>query len=191
MKNCISSICVFMLLIASPLFSAASSMGEILGKVTIKETKAPLANAVITFENSMGKTVVTANEYGQYYGTHIPTGRYEMSVTYNNHTFVMKSVRIYDGYATEANFAVSNNDSLPAIVEIPRTDALFSGSAPTGITLSNNNNQQPTRSLNEALSMQPGMDVRDGKLFVKGSGEVKFFIDGCPVIGQPALQRVW
>lgn len=191
MKNSITFISAFMLLIAFPLLLAASSMGEIMGKVSVKETAAPVANAIITFENSMGKTVVTANEHGMYYGTRVPSGRYEMRVEYNNRTFVMKSVRIYDGYATEANFTVSNDDSLAAIVEIPRTDALYSGSAPTGITLSNNNTQQPTRPLNEALSMQPGMDVRDGKLYVKGSGEVKFFIDGCPTIAPPAVQRIW
>ena len=182
---------VFFMLMLSSLVAFAASMGEIMGKVTINETNTPLANAEVVFENSMTKQVVKANEYGMYYGLHIPSGRYEMRVIYNNHTFVMKGVRIYDGYTSEANFAVSNVDSLPAVVEIPRTDQLYSGSAPTGITMKNDDKNQPTRQLSEALMMQPGMDVRDGKLYVKGSGDVKFFIDGTPVIGQPILQRVW
>lgn len=181
----------FMLLASAPTLTYATSMGEILGKVIIKETNRPLANAEITFENSMTKMVVKANEHGIYYGLHIPGGRYEMRVSYNNHTFVMKGVRIYDGYTSEANFAVSNIDSLPAVVELERTDQLFSGSAPTGITMKNDDRNQPTRQLSEALSMQPGMDVRDGKLYIKGSSDVKFFIDGTPIMGQPVLQRVW
>lgn len=191
MKNCISIIGAFMLLAFTPSILQATSMGEILGKITVQETNTPLAYAEVTFENSMGKVVIQANEYGMYYGLHIPSGRYEMKVNYNNRVFVMKQVRIYDGYTSEANFAVSNSDTLPQIVNIPRTDALYSGSAPTGITLTNNNRTQPTQQLSDVLSMQPGMDVRNGKLFVKGSSEVKFFIDGTPLIGPPNLQRVW
>lgn len=190
MKKRIHSIAFGLLTLCIALPTYAGN-GEILGKLTVKETHAELANAEVTFENSMTRMTVKANEHGMYYGLHLPEGRYEMRVSYNTTTFVMKNVRIYDGYTSEANFAVSNLDSLPATVEIPRTDQLYSGSAPTGISMKNDDKLQPTRQLGDALSMQPGVDVRDGKVYVKGSGDVKFFIDGTPVIGQPTIQRTW
>lgn len=190
MKSQLTTV-VFTLLILCTAAPTYAGNGEIMGKLTVKEDSAALPNAEIIFENSMTRLVVQANEHGMYYGLHLPEGRYEMRVTYNTTTFVMKNVRIYDGYTSEANFAVSNLDSLPAIVEIPRTDQLYSGSAPTGISMKNDDRLQPTRQLGDALSMQPGVDVRDGRVYVKGSGNVKFFIDGTPVIGQPTIQRTW
>lgn len=169
----------------------AVSDGNLLGRITVKETKQPLAFAEITLESSMDKVVVTANEYGLYYANHIPTGKYKMTVVFNNRTFVMKNVRVYDGYTIEANMALSNDTALAAVVEVPFTESQVSSVQSTDITLRSNGNKQATKPLSEALSAQPGIDIRDGRLFVKGSDQVKVFIDGTPVMGQPRLDRIW
>ena len=114
-----------------------------------------------------------------------------MLVSFNNRTFVIKNVRIYDGYATELNFLVSSNENLPALVEVQKTDVMISSVQPTDINLTNSSNLQPTHSLADLLVMQPGVDVRNGTLMVKGSGDVKFFIDGSPTMAPARIERIW
>jgi len=191
MKKYIQTSMAVMLLVIISNSSTAASIGQITGKVTDKETQTPVAYALITFENSMGKVEVEANEYGLYYGNHIPTGKYQMRISFNNRTFVVKNVRIYDGYATELNFLVSSNENLPALVEVEKTDVMLSNVQPTDIMLSNSSNLQATRSLSDVLSMQPGVDVRNGQLTIKGSSSVKFFIDGSPTMAPAHIERIW
>ena len=103
----------------------------------------------------------------------------------------MKLVRVYDSYSSQVDMEVSNNNSLPLIVEVENKEPIISAVTSTDIKLANNSFNQRTQSLGEALSMQPGIEVIDGKLYVKGSDQVRFFIDGTPVMGQPIMGRVW
>ncbi len=167
-----------------------ASMGQIVGQVTQKESSQPLAFAQIVFENKMDKIEVTANEYGHYYSNHMPTGRYEMRIQHNNRTFVM-IVQVYDEYTAEINFEVSSDNNLPQKVILATNQNLFSSVSSTDIRRSNSSNHQPTQSLNDVLSTQPGCDVRDGKLYIKGSDQIRYFIDGEPVMGPPTQNRVW
>jgi hypothetical protein len=191
MKTSVRFVLLLGLVFALSLTSKAVSIGQVLGQVIEKETHKPVAFAEIIFENKMDKVVVTANEYGFYYAHRLPTGKYQMRVTFNNRTFVMNNVRVYDSYSTEVNFFVSSNDGLPQLVEVENKEPLISAVTSTDVQLSNSNFNQPTQSLSSVLSMQPGVDVRNGKIYVKGSDQVRFFIDGTPVMGQPAVQRSW
>ena len=98
--------------------SAKAVTGDINGQVIEKETMSPVAFAEITFDNGNVKTVVSANEYGYYSVKHMPTGKYQMSVRYNNRTFVINKVRIQDTYTAGINFMVSNSSSLSSNVEV-------------------------------------------------------------------------
>lgn len=182
----------FCLLLLSFSFSAkAVSMGQVVGKVIEKEGMKSLPYAEITFENSMDKVTVTANEYGYYYADHLPTGKYQMRIVFNNRTFFMNKVRVYDSYTTEINFMVSNKETLPASVEVEMKENLFSSVTSTDIKLTDNGHNQQSRSLTDVLNMQGGVDVFDNKVYVKGSSQVKFFVDGTQVMGQPSLARGW
>ena len=103
----------------------------------------------------------------------------------------MNQVRIYDSYSSEVNFLLSNNESLPTTIELERAEPLISSISATGINLGGNTFDQPTQSLADVLSAQPGVDIRDGRLFIKGSDQVRFFIDGIPVMGQATIGRIW
>ena len=98
---------LFLLLVSTTV--KAVSTGQIVGQVIESETKQPLAYAEIIFENRMDKIEVKANEYGHYYASHLPTGKYQMRVVFNNRTFVMNDFHVYDSYTSEINFEVSNN----------------------------------------------------------------------------------
>lgn len=183
---------VCLVLLVSFSFNAkAVSVGQVVGQVTEKETRQPVAYAQIVFENRMDKFEVTANEYGHYYANHLPTGKYQMTIVFNNRTFVMNNVQVYDSYTSEINFAVSRDNSLPANVVLKTNENIFSSVTSNDIKLTNSSFKQPTQSLNDVMSQQPGCDVRDGKIFIKGSDQVRFFIDGEPVMGPPTQNRVW
>ena len=169
----------------------AVSTGQIVGQIIEKETSQPVAFAEIIFENRMDKIEITANEYGHYYANHLPTGKYQMRVVFNNRTFVMNDVQVYDSYTSEINFEVSNSNNLPPKVILETKENTFSSVTSNDVKLTNSTFNQPTQSLNDVISQQPGCDVRNGKIFIKGSDQVRFFIDGEPVMGPPTQNRVW
>ena len=169
----------------------AVSMGHILGRVTVKETGQPLAHAEIIFENNMDKITVHTNAHGYYYSNHMPTGRYQMRIQFNERTFVMNRVRVYDSYTSEVNFKVSENGELGEVVEVKQEFPLVSSVESQDIRLDNDSPLQPSRSWAETLSAYPGIDVIGGQVFINGGGQVRFFIDGSPVIGPTSLGRFW
>jgi hypothetical protein len=103
----------------------------------------------------------------------------------------MNDVHVYDSYTAEINFAVSSNNSLPPKVILETKENVFSSVTSNDIKLTNSTFNQPTQSLNDVLSQQPGVDIRNGRIFIKGSDQVRFFIDGTPVMGTPTQNRVW
>ncbi len=181
--------CIFLLFTGQT--AQAISMGGVVGKVFQKENMKSVAYAEIIFENNMERITVTANEYGYYYAEHLPTGRYQMRITYNDRTFFMNKVRVYDSYTSEINFMVSNNENLPITVELELKENLMSSVSSTNIKLSENAPGNITRSLNETLSMQACVDVERGKVIVKGSNQVKFFVDGTQVMAPVSLSKGW
>lgn len=190
MKTTVKSIAVFAMLLCFSFAAKAVSMGQIVGQITGPEANQPLAFAQIVFENKMDKIEVAANEYGHYYSNHMPTGKYTMTVMYNNRAFIM-NVQVYDEYTSEINMAVSADSSLPQKVLLPTNQNLFSSVSKNDPRLSNSDNRQPSQTLNDVISRQPGCDVRDGKIVIKGSSQVRIFIDGEPVMGAPTQNRVW
>ena len=191
MKTSIGKLLVSSLFILLSVIVNAASTGNVIGQVTNKETKLAYANAQITFENRMDRIEVQADEHGHYLASHLPTGKYQMRVVYNNRTFVMNDVHVYDGYTTEVNFTVSTDNTLPPKVVMPTEENLFSSVTSNDIVLTNSSNNPPSQRLNDVLSQQPGVDIRGGRIFIKGSDQVKIFIDGTPVMGQPMQNRVW
>jgi hypothetical protein len=86
---------------------------------------------------------------------------------------------------------VSNNNDLPTTIEVIKKDPIINPLKPNDVLLASNNGNQSTQSLSDLLISQPGVDIRDGKLYVKGSNQVRFFIDGTPVMAPPIISRIW
>ena len=170
---------------------SAVSTGQLIGQVVDKHTGLPVPFAEIIFENKMDRVVIVANENGHYYADHLPTGRYQMRIFFNQRTFVVNKVQVYDNYTSEIDVPVSSDASLAESVELTVSPNPMSSASGTDIKLRNSNNHQPTQSLADALSSHAGVDVRNGKLFIKGSDQVKDFVDGTPVLGQPTIGRIW
>ena len=84
-----------------------AATGDITGQIIEKETKMPVAFAEVTLDNGTTTTTITANEYGHYSANHLPTGKYHVTVKYDNHSIVMNEIRIKDSYTMGVNLIVS------------------------------------------------------------------------------------
>jgi len=159
----------------------AVSSGDVLGQVIDIETGKPVPFAEVIFENYYDKVTVVANLNGFYYGFHIPEGRYQMRVVYNERTFVMMRVKVFDSYAREVNFFVSCNDTLPTVVFETTPNPLIRAFEPHDVVLTSSEMGSAAMSLSDVLMSQPAVDIYQGRLYVKGAA-AKFFIDGSPVM---------
>ena len=185
------TLCYFLLagsLILLPCYLKAVSSGDMMGQVIDLETHQPVPYAEVVFENYYDKVTVTANEHGLYYCDHIPEGRYQMRVVYNQRTFYMNRVKVYDSYASEMNFFVSSNENLPDVVAETRPEQLIKPFAPHDIVLTSTDMGRATMSLSDMLMAQPGLDIYNGRLYVKGA-EVKIFIDGTQVMAPGVFNK--
>ena len=138
--------------------SAKAVTGDINGQVIEKETMSPVAFAEITFDNGTSKTVVSANEYGYYSVKHMTAGKYQMSVRFNNRTFVANKVRIQDSFTSGFNFMVSSSHELSSTVEVEllKRDYTFGASKAKNMGASNTTNTRemsvkPTQAPAKAL----------------------------------------
>jgi hypothetical protein len=94
--------------------SLKAATGDITGQIIEKETQAPVAFAEVTLDNGVTKTVIHANEYGHYSANHLPVGKYNVTVKYDNHTVAMNAVHIKDSYTIGINLVVSGNSTVEA-----------------------------------------------------------------------------
>lgn len=56
--------------------------GSITGQVTDPETKQPVSDATVVFDNQGTQRVFYTNEQGYYYASNIPAGTYVITVSY-------------------------------------------------------------------------------------------------------------
>jgi hypothetical protein len=110
MKNTIRTIFALTICFFS-LATANAATGDITGQIIEKETQMPVAFAEVTLDNGTTTTTITANEYGHYSANHLPTGKYQVTVKYDNHTVEMNAIRIKDSYTQGINLIVSSNAS--------------------------------------------------------------------------------
>lgn len=96
----------------------AGTVGDLNGRVIEKETNTPVAFAQIVFDNGNEKITLTANEYGYYSAFKLPAGKYNVSVSFNNRTFVMNKIRIQDSLTSSVNLTVSSDNALPSTVHV-------------------------------------------------------------------------
>jgi len=106
MKSTIKSIIALIICFYS-LQSVKAATGDITGQIIEKETLAPIAFAQVTLDNGTIKTVIAANEYGYYSANHLPIGKYQVWVKYDNQVVAMNPIHIKDSYTLGVNLIVN------------------------------------------------------------------------------------
>src|SRR5579863_3499618 len=135
MKAAYLSWVIFFLLLTRSFCCVAVSMGDLMGQVIDLQTGKGVPYAEIVFENNFDRITAIANERGFYYASHIPEGRYQMRVCYNHRIFFMNHVKVYDSYADEVNFIVSDDECLPEVVQELRPEPVIHALQPNDIIL--------------------------------------------------------
>jgi hypothetical protein len=85
------------------------------------------------------------------------------------------------------DFVVSNSDNLPAMVDVMKKEPVINALQPHDIVVAENGPTRGTQSLGEVLMSQTGVDIVGGRLIIKGSDKVRFFIDGEPAMQPPVF----
>ncbi len=98
-------------------FETKAATGDITGQIIEKETMAPVAYAQVILDNGTTRTIIKANEYGHYSANHLPTGKYQVSVKYDNRVAAMSSIHIKDSYTAGINLVVSSTTSTVEVQE--------------------------------------------------------------------------
>ncbi len=109
MKKISTMAALALILIATFTAKAATFTGDLNGQIIEQETNQPVAFAQVVLVNGNDKITVTANEYGYYSAKHIPMGKYDMHVVFNNHDFVMNNVKVKDSYTSTVDFSVNSD----------------------------------------------------------------------------------
>jgi len=108
MKTTTTQIIVALIICFFSFQTAKAATGDISGDVVETGTNAPVAFAQVILDNGTTQTTISANEYGHFSAKHLPTGKYEVVVKYDNHTVSTTKVRIQDSYTLGVNFAITN-----------------------------------------------------------------------------------
>ena len=156
MKTFLLAFSFSFLLMSSPFLSKAISMGDLVGKITDQETGQGVPCAELVLENGFDKITVTANEFGNYYALHVPEGRYQLRVAYNQRLFVMNKVKVYDGYANQVDIKVSGDNDLPATVILPYVEPFINPLQPHDIIVTNNGADRAPQQLSDLLMSLTG-----------------------------------
>ena len=106
MKSAVKSITALVICFFS-LQMVFAATGDITGQIIEKETQNPVAFAQVTLDNGTTKTVIAANEYGYYSANHLPIGKYQVWVKYDNQVVAMNPIHIKDSYTLGINLVVS------------------------------------------------------------------------------------
>jgi hypothetical protein len=129
---------------------AATFTGDVNGQIIEQETKQPVAFAQVVFVHGNDRITVTANEYGYYSAKHIPMGKYEMHIVFNNRNFVMNNVKVKDSYTSNIDFSVSSNNNLPASVNVTTS----------------NNNKAAVNETGQGETVKYGTVIQDGQIMI-------------------------
>ncbi len=173
----------FFLLVLVPAFLFAQT-GKIRGKVVDAKTNEPLVGANIVVENtSMG---ASTDVDGTYLILSVPAGTYSLKASYVGYqTITLRNVRVNLDLTTEADFDLPAQDVTVQAVEIVAERPLINKSATGAVRVIDNEffTKLPSRGINAAISLQPGIVERGGNFYVRGSrpDETGFTLDGVTV----------
>jgi|SRR5579862_2651061 len=182
---------LFSIFVFSRLFALGSHFsGEITGQVVEKETMVPIAYAEVMIENGSQTFMVNADEYG-YYRAHIPAGKYQLHIVFNNRTFVMNKVKVADSESTRFDFVVSNSNDLPATVEVI-TKTISEKEAEARLSKPSKKVRSNFPDVNgEMAALLPTANVKDGKVYVLNTDHASYFLTRNTSVSPPLADASW
>jgi outer membrane receptor protein involved in Fe transport len=158
-----------------------SQNGKIHGVVTDKQTKEPLIGASILISGtSMG---AASGLDGSYNILNLSPGTYDVKATYVGYQEItVKGLQVVSGLTAEVNFAMSSTAIEISPIEIIAQRPLIEKSATNAIRIMSSEELQnlPVRGAVGYFSLQPGVVLQDGNVYIRGSrpDEVGYMVEG-------------
>ena len=167
------------LLLPALLFAAET--GKVTGKVVDKETGEGLPGAnVLVVGTSMG-AVTDVN--GNYLMLNVPAGVYAIRASFVGYrTVTVTNVGVSGGLTTTSNFDLPSQAVSAGDITIIAERPLVNKSATNAVRIERFEDFKniPARSVNAIVSLQPGVVVRDGQIYIRGgrSEEIGYMLEG-------------
>lgn len=159
--------------------------GKLIGTVVDASTKEPLIGAnVLLVGTSLGAATDVS---GKFIILSVPTGEYDLRVTYVGYQQETKSgVRVSSDLTTEVNFALNAASVEMKPIEVVAQAPLINKSATAVIRTGTQEEiaNLPVRGVTSAVALQPGIVMQDErgiqKLYIRGgrSDEVGYYVEG-------------
>ena len=95
-KHFLQSACMLFLLLGFQFSFASYSGGNVMGRVTDPDTKAPAGGVTVVLECLGNQMMVTTNDSGYYYASNLPAGIYTVTAAYMSNHSVVTGVKVGD-----------------------------------------------------------------------------------------------
>jgi iron complex outermembrane recepter protein len=164
------------------------AIGKLYGKVVESAKNAPLAYSSVTIQNLRDSAIVLGSlvdEKGYFEITKIPIGVYQITVSFLGYKdFVKNDIKIVPPNNLEVNLGtlkITEDTKVLDEVEITAEKSLMTVNAEKKVFNIEKNTMAAGGSAVDALKQVPVVDVdQDGNLSMRGSGNLKVFINGRP-----------
>ncbi len=157
-------------LLLAMLPSAIFAAGKIHGKVVDKDTGEPLVGATVSL---LGTTRgATTNVDGEFFILQVVVGTYTARASYVGYQPVqISNIQVNENLTTEINFTLTKSAVQVAPVEIVARRPLIQKSATNETRIVNSDylSSVPVRDMTEVAALQPGVDLRDNQVYIRGS----------------------
>ncbi|MCX6120925.1 MAG: TonB-dependent receptor [Ignavibacteriales bacterium] len=144
--------------------------GKIAGKITDEETKEPLVGANISLE---GTAIGASTDLdGSFTILNVPAGTYDIRASYIGYqTKTLTGVKVVGGITRSVEFALSNTSVQVQSITIVAERPLIEKSAANAVRtqVSEELEKLPLRGVQGYFSIQPGVVVQNGTVYMRGS----------------------
>ncbi len=167
------------LLLPALLFGADT--GKITGKVVDKETGEGLPGAnILIVGTSMG---AATDINGGYLMLNVPPGIYTLRASFVGYSSVtIENIRVNADLTTDTNFKLPSQALDAGDVTIIAERPLVNKNATNAVRIARLEDYKniPTRSVNSIISLQPGVVVKDGNIYIRGgrTEEIGYILEG-------------
>ncbi|NLP10725.1 TonB-dependent receptor [bacterium] len=167
------------LLLPALLFGADT--GKITGKVVDKETGEGLPGAnILIVGTSMGAATYIN---GDYLMLNVPAGVYTLRASFVGYSSVtIENIRVNADLTTNTNFKLPSQALDAGDVTIVAERPLVNKNATNAVRIARLEDYKniPTRSVNSIVSLQPGVLVKDGQIYIRGgrAEEIGYILEG-------------
>jgi hypothetical protein len=169
-----------LLTLAIPLLSYAQ-YGKISGKITDRETQEALVGASVLLE---GTTIGASSDVnGDYVILNVPAGTYTIKATYVGYNpLTITEVSVVTGLTRDLPIQLQSAAVQAPTVEIVAQRPLIEKTATNAIRIVGSDDIQalPVRGVQAYFTLQPGVELQNGEVFMRGSrpDEVGYQIEG-------------